>query len=121
MSKQEDNLQNKFTYCELREIWPALKKYVDHTYTKHLSTSGRIDIMKRWIHFYSKEDFTKEETLLEIEDYSPTHPEEKEKHCRPDDQPGDRDRWKNQDLQQTLRSKIIPEKSKCNCSPHQGR
>lgn len=78
MSKQEDNLQNKFTYCELREIWPALKRYVDHTYTKHLSTSGRIDIMKRWIHFYSKEDFTKEETLLEIEDYS-SHQEEKEK------------------------------------------
>tara|TARA_Y100000401_G_scaffold8960_1_gene6152 strand:+ start:897 stop:1184 length:288 start_codon:yes stop_codon:yes gene_type:complete len=79
MSKQEDNLQNKFTYCELREIWPALKRYVDNTYTKHLSTSGRIDIMKRWIHFYSTEGFTKEETLLEIEDYSPTHPEEKEK------------------------------------------
>ena len=58
---------------------PALKRYVDNTYTKHLSTSGRIDIMKRWIHFYSTEDFTKEETLLEIEDYSPTHPEEKEK------------------------------------------
>ena len=35
--------------------------------------------MKRWIHFYSKEDFTKEETLLEIEDYSSTHPKEKEK------------------------------------------
>ena len=34
--------------------------------------------MKRWIHFYSKEDFTKEETLLEIEDYS-SHQEEKEK------------------------------------------
>ena len=65
MSKQEDNLQNKFTYCELREIWPALKRYVDHTYTKHLSTSGRIDIMKRWIHFYSREDFTKEETTQE--------------------------------------------------------
>jgi len=79
MSKQEDNLQNKFSYCELREIWPALKKYVDNTYTKHLTTSGRIDIMKRWIHFYSIEGFTKEETLLEIEDYS-SHPKEEEKN-----------------------------------------
>ncbi len=42
---------------------------------------------------------------------SDPHPEEKDKHRGPDDQPGDRDRWKNQDLQQTLRFKIIPEKS----------
>tara|TARA_B100000900_G_scaffold274640_1_gene234697 strand:- start:2955 stop:3242 length:288 start_codon:yes stop_codon:yes gene_type:complete len=77
--KQEDNLQNKFTFCELREIWPLLYRYVKNNYVKTLSTSGRIDIMKRWIHFYSIEGFTKEETILEIQDYSHSHPEEKEK------------------------------------------
>jgi len=76
--KQEDNLQNKYTFCELREIWPVLYRYVKDNYTEHLGTSGRIDIMKRWIHFFSKEDFTKEETISEIEDYS-SHQREKDK------------------------------------------
>jgi len=79
MSKPENNLQNKFTYCELREIWPLLRRYVKENYTKHLSTSGRINVMKRWIHFYSLENFTKEETISEIQDYTSQQNEDTKK------------------------------------------
>jgi hypothetical protein len=70
--KQEDSLQNKFTYKELRQIWKPLTKYCIHNYTSTLTTDKRaiLDIKKRWIHFYSLEDFTLEETIQEIEDYT---------------------------------------------------
>ena len=70
--KQEDNLQNKFTYKELRQIWTPLTEYCNNNYTNTLTADKRaiLDIKKRWIHFYSSEDFTLEETIQEIEDYT---------------------------------------------------
>lgn len=72
--KQEDNLQNKFTFRELRQIWKPLSDYVNHIYVKDITTTYKLELKKRWIHFYSKEDFTLEETLCIIKDY--THQEE---------------------------------------------
>lgn len=70
--KQEDNLQNKFTYKELRQIWTPLTEYCNNNYADTLTADKRaiLDIKKRWIHFYSSEDFTLEETIQEIEDYT---------------------------------------------------
>lgn len=70
MSIQEENLQNKFTYTELRQIWKPLTEYVNQAYVKELSTQYRLELKKRWIHFYSTEDFTLEETLCTIDDYT---------------------------------------------------
>ena len=70
--KQEDNLQNKFTFKELRQIWTPLTEYCNNNYADTLTADKRaiLDIKKRWIHFYSSEDFTLEETIQEIEDYT---------------------------------------------------
>jgi hypothetical protein len=68
--KQEDNLQNKFTFRELRQLWRPLTDYINDAYVKDLSSLYRLELKKRWIHFYSKEDFTLEETLCIIEDYT---------------------------------------------------
>ena len=70
--KQEDNLQNKFTYKELRQIWTPLTEYCNNNYADTLTADKRaiLNIKKRWIHFYSSEDFTLEETIQEIEDYT---------------------------------------------------
>ena len=72
MSKQEDNLQNKFSFRELRQIWKPLSDYCNNNYADTLVADKRaiLDIKKRWIHFYSLEDFTLEETIQEIEDYT---------------------------------------------------
>ena len=72
MSKPVDteNLQNKFTFKELRKIWKPLSKQCKDIYVEDISPAGLLDIKKRWIHFYSSEDFTLEETIQEIEDYT---------------------------------------------------
>lgn len=72
MSKpvETENLQNKFTFRELRQIWKPLSDYCINNYAKEISPAGLLDIKKRWIHFYSLEDFTLEETIQEIEDYT---------------------------------------------------
>ena len=72
MSKPVDteNLQNKFTFRELRKIWKPLSKYCKDIYVEDISPAGLLDIKKRWIHFYSSEDFTLEETIQEIEAYT---------------------------------------------------
>ncbi len=72
MSKQADNLQNKFTYKELRQIWTPLTEYCNNNYADTLTADKRaiLNIKKRWIHFYSSEDYTLEETLAIIDDYT---------------------------------------------------
>jgi len=70
--KQEDNLLNKFTFKELRQIWTPLTEYCMNIYVDTLKNDKRaiLDIKKRWIHFYSSEDYTLEETLAIIDDYT---------------------------------------------------
>tara|TARA_Y100001938_G_scaffold143279_1_gene215811 strand:+ start:1544 stop:1801 length:258 start_codon:yes stop_codon:yes gene_type:complete len=72
MSKgvKTENLQNKFTFRELRKIWIPLSKYCKDNYSDILTPNNLLDIKKRWIHFYSSEDFTLDETIQEIEDYT---------------------------------------------------
>lgn len=79
--KQEDNLQNKFTFKELRQLWRPLTDYVNHIYVPDITTTYKLELKKRWIHFYSKEDFTLEETLWFIKDYTVQEelPEKEEK------------------------------------------
>ncbi len=78
MSKEtpEEELLNKFTYKELRQIWKPLTDYVNHIYVQDITTTYKLELKKRWIHFYSKEDFTVEETICTIEDYTVLNNEE---------------------------------------------
>ena len=62
-------MTNKFTYQELRAIWPILTKYVQHCQNSK-NPNKNLKIKKKWIDFYSTEDFTLEETIYCIEDYS---------------------------------------------------
>lgn len=62
-------MTNKFTYKELRKIWPVLTKYV-HDCHNAKTKKENLKIKKHWINFYSTEDFTLSETIYCIEDYS---------------------------------------------------
>jgi len=69
-STEDNDLLNKFTYKELRQIWTPLTEYCNNNYTKTLTPKDLLNIKKRWIHFYSLENFTLSETLTIIDDYT---------------------------------------------------
>ena len=59
----------KFTFKQLRIIWPILTKYVKDCYGAPTPYQQLI-IKKQWVDFYAKQDFTFDETILMIEDYT---------------------------------------------------
>ena len=62
-------MKSKFTFKQLRTIWPILTKYVHHCHGA-IHPYQQLVIKKQWIDFYAKENFTFDETILMIEDYS---------------------------------------------------